>query len=140
MNINSINSVRPEIERTNPNNTTAKVKQAKNIEHVQQQSGKKLDDDVVTNKATVEIPLEKLEKAVEDANEAGQMLKRELNFSVDKESEEVVVKIIDKESGDVVRQIPADEMMRISAHLNQLRDMNDQVLSAAKSIILDIEG
>ena len=79
-----------------------------------------------------------LDKAVESANETGQLLKRKLNFSVDEATEKLVVTVIDEESGEVVRQIPANEMLRIAAHLKQFQEMNDRVMSAAKSIILDM--
>jgi len=85
-------------------------------------------------------PLSKpeLEAAVESANEIGQLLKRKLNFSIDSSTERVVVQVIDEESGEVVRQVPPQEMLRIAAHLKQLREMNDQVMSAVKSVILDL--
>ena len=81
-----------------------------------------------------------LDVAVESANEIGQMLKRTLNFSIDNGTDRIVVKIIDEESGEVVRQVPPQEMLRIAAHLKQLREMNDQVMSAVKSVILDLRS
>ena len=81
-----------------------------------------------------------LEVAVESANEIGQMLKRTLNFSIDNATDRIVVRIIDEESGEVVRQVPPQEMLRIAAHLKQLREMNDQVMSAVKSVILDLRS
>jgi flagellar protein FlaG len=80
-----------------------------------------------------------LDVAVESANEIGQMLKRTLNFSIDNGTDRIVVKIVDEESGEVVRQVPPQEMLRIAAHLKQLREMNDQVMSAVKSVILDLQ-
>jgi flagellar protein FlaG len=79
-----------------------------------------------------------LDMAVDSANEIGRMLKRKLNFSIDSGTEKVVVKVIDEESGEVVRQVPPQEMLRIAAHLKRLREMNDQVMSAVKSVILDL--
>jgi flagellar protein FlaG len=79
-----------------------------------------------------------LDVAVDSANEIGRMLKRKLNFSIDSGTERVVVKVIDEESGEVVRQVPPQEMLRIAAHLKRLREMNDEVMSAVKSVILDL--
>ena len=84
------------------------------------------------------VSKKELDAAVESANEIGQMLKRTLNFSIDSGTEKVVVQIIDEVSGEVVRQVPPQEMLRIAAHLKQLREMNDQVMSAVKSVILDL--
>ena len=86
------------------------------------------------------VSTSELEVAVESANEIGQMLKRTLNFSVDQGTDRIVVKIVDEESGEVVRQVPPQEMLRIAAHLKQLREMNDQVMSAVKSVILDLRS
>jgi len=93
--------------------------------------------DVAGNKKET-VSKSELDVAVESANEIGQMLKRKLDFSIDSGTEKVVVQVIDQESGEVVRQVPPQEMLRIAAHLKQLREMNDQVMSAVKSVILDL--
>ena len=41
---------------------------------------------------------------------------RELNFSVDKETGRAVITVRDAQTGDVIRQIPGDEAMRL-AHM-----------------------
>jgi len=96
----------------------------------------------VTNEAASQrnepVSKPELDIAVESANEIGQMLKRKLNFSIDSRTERVVVQVVDEESGEVIRQVPPQEMLRIAAHLKQLREMNDQVMSAVKSVILDL--
>jgi flagellar protein FlaG len=85
------------------------------------------------------VSRKELEVAVEQANDIGQLLKRKLNFTVDNATDRVVVTVVDEESGEVVRQVPPNEMLRIAAHLKQLREMNDQVMSAVKSVILDLK-
>lgn len=84
------------------------------------------------------ISKNELGNAVEYSNKVGQMLKRKLNFSIDETTEKVVVKVIDEESGEVVRQVPPQEMLRIASHLKELQEMNDRVMSAVKSVILDL--
>ena len=77
-------------------------------------------------------------EAVDNANEIGQLLKRKLAFTIDYETDKVVVQVVDEETGEVVRQVPPDEMLKISAHLKKLLDMNTQVMHAVKSVILDV--
>ena len=84
------------------------------------------------------VPESELLESVDNANEIGQLLKRKLNFTIDKETDNVIVKVMDEETGEVVRQLPAEEMLRISAHLKKLLTMNEQVMYAVKSVILDI--
>ncbi len=61
------------------------------------------------------------------------------DITVDEATERLVVHVVDKETGETVRQVPPKEMLRISAHLKPLQDMNDQVMSAVKSVILDMK-
>lgn len=44
---------------------------------------------------------------------------RELRYEVDDELNRVVVKILDKESGEVIRQIPAEELLRLAKVLEK---------------------
>ena len=58
-----------------------------------------------------EVTRAELDKVVQDSNEIGQLLKRKLNFMVDEETEKIVVKVIDEETGETVRQVPPKEML-----------------------------
>ncbi|GBD95717.1 MAG TPA: flagellar protein FlaG [Nitrospirae bacterium] len=128
MEVNNINPVKIKPDRPEPLVSIA------NTRKVKQESR----ETTVTNERSATVSKTDLERAVESANETGQLLKRKLNFSVDEATEKLVVKVIDEESGEVVRQIPANEMLRIAAHLKQFQEMNDRVMSAVKSIILDV--
>lgn len=50
-------------------------------------------------------------------------LNRDLNFSVDESTGHVVVKVIDVESGKVVRQLPTEEALRLSERLEDMRSL-----------------
>lgn len=43
---------------------------------------------------------------------------RDLDISVDKDTGIVVVKVVDRESGEVIRQIPPEEVLSIAKHLD----------------------
>lgn len=43
-----------------------------------------------------------------------QMVSRDLNFSLDEDSGEVVIKVIDSTTEEVVRQIPSEEVLRVA--------------------------
>lgn len=55
--------------------------------------------------------------AVSDIQSFVQSVKRNLNFSIDDSSGQVVVKVIDGDSGEVVRQIPSEEVLKLAARL-----------------------
>jgi flagellar protein FlaG len=60
---------------------------------------------------------EKLGTAVSKLNDFVQNIQRDLQFSIDKESGEMVVKVIDAKSQQVIRQIPSEEALRLARSL-----------------------
>jgi flagellar protein FlaG len=55
-----------------------------------------------------------LQQAVDNLKELVQSVKRNLEFSIDSDSGRYVIKVIDAETDKVVRQIPPEEVLRIS--------------------------
>ena len=58
-----------------------------------------------------------LQQAVGQLNDYVQTMQRDLQFSIDKESGVMVVKVIDTNSEKVIRQIPAEETLRLARSL-----------------------
>jgi flagellar protein FlaG len=56
---------------------------------------------------------------VSNLNQLVRELHRELRFSVDKESGDTVIKVIDSETDEVVRQIPSEELMALRRRLEE---------------------
>lgn len=59
----------------------------------------------------------KVEQAVNQINQYVQTLSRDLQFSVDEDSGRTVVKVLDTETKEVIRQIPSEELLKIARHL-----------------------
>jgi len=61
------------------------------------------------------------------AQEINQRLERltqpSVRFSVDEESGDLVVRVVDRQTGDVIRQIPPEEMVRLHKHLDEMRGL-----------------
>lgn len=55
-----------------------------------------------------------LERAVDDLRSNSQMIHRNLEFSLDEDSGITVVKVVDAQSGDVIRQIPSEVAVRLA--------------------------
>lgn len=70
---------------------------------------------------------EKLAEVVERLNERMREMKRSLRFSVDDTSGHIVVKVVDKDTDEVIRQIPSEEMLAIMKHIN---DFDGQIFDA----------
>ncbi len=58
-----------------------------------------------------------LQSALSHLTEHVQNLQRALEFSVDKESGETVVTVVDSETKEVIRQIPSEELLAIANRL-----------------------
>ena len=58
-----------------------------------------------------------LEESVQDLNNLVQELHRELRFSVDDDSGDMVIKVIDQKTDEVIRQIPSEEVMQLRQRL-----------------------
>ncbi|WP_306092911.1 flagellar protein FlaG [Pseudomonas sp. SCB32] len=64
-----------------------------------------------------------LDTAVASIQSYAQSVTRNLNFSIDDSTGDVVVKVIDGESGKVVRQIPSEEVLKLAARLDDMRSL-----------------
>lgn len=62
-------------------------------------------------------------QAVQDLNQYAQSLRRDLHFSVDEESGETLVRVLDPESGEVIRQIPSEEVLSIARSLEKAQGL-----------------
>ena len=76
--------------------------------------------------ARTEPTAAQLQSAVENINKALQQSNKNLEFSVDEESRKSVVKLVDSETGDVIRQFPSDEMLAISKAIGQMQEQLQQ--------------
>ena len=60
-----------------------------------------------------------LAKAVKDLSAGAQNLQRSLQFSIDASSGRTVIKVIDKITQEVIRQIPEEEVLALAARLEK---------------------
>lgn len=66
---------------------------------------------------------EKVHKAAEVIGRAMQTYARNLQFSVDDSSGETVVRVVDVETGNVVRQMPSQEALDIARAVDHLQGL-----------------
>lgn len=69
------------------------------------------------------ISPEDVDQAVQQINETLQAFSQKLEFSVDKDTEAFVVKVVDKETREVIRQIPSEEMLNLAKALDKLQGL-----------------
>jgi flagellar protein FlaG len=69
----------------------------------------------------VDVNVRQVESAVSQLNEFVQSNNRQLDFSVDEGSNKQVVKVTDAQSGKIIRQIPSEELLKLSERLQDLQ-------------------
>ncbi len=74
----------------------------------------------------VEVSQEKLEDAVSNLKEFVQNMQRDMDFSVDDKTGRFVVKVIDSQTKELIRQIPSEEVLAISRHIADALDGHDE--------------
>ena len=70
---------------------------------------------------TLKINEEKVRAAVKEINNELEKLQSELGFSVDKVANDVVITVKRKESGEIVRQIPSETVLKLAHNLEKLK-------------------
>jgi len=88
-----------------PLNQAARVEETNRIQ--EQESSKSISN-------------EELESVVTEMNTVAQDLQRDLIFSVDEKNGGTFVKVIDKETDEIVREIPSKEIREIKARLEEV--------------------
>jgi flagellar protein FlaG len=68
------------------------------------------------------VSAEDVKAAVEQMKDFAQVMSRQLQFDVDDDSGKTVVRVLDKDSGDIIRQIPSDEVLALAKHMRELME------------------
>ncbi|WP_341327691.1 flagellar protein FlaG [Methylotuvimicrobium sp. KM2] len=66
------------------------------------------------------ISLEDVKQLAEQGNKVLAEAQRNLQFKVDETTNQVVVSVVDQKSGEVLRQIPSDEVLALAKRLKEL--------------------
>jgi flagellar protein FlaG len=66
------------------------------------------------------LSLDAVKEAVKTGNTMLQSISRSLNFEIDDATKQVVVKVVDSKTGELVRQIPTVEMLDFMRRMKEL--------------------
>jgi flagellar protein FlaG len=69
------------------------------------------------------LSAEQTQKALQEINQVMDALSISVRFQVDPADQQVVIKVVDQESGKVIRQFPSEEVVRMSKALDNLKGM-----------------
>ena len=75
------------------------------------------------NASQPEPSIEQLRQAVNQINENIQSVNKDVQFSIDHQSGRVVVKVVDTQNNQVIRQIPSKETLAVAEALGKLQGL-----------------
>ena len=102
--------------------------------------GKSQASDVASAGSKVVDP-QKIEQAVQQITSFGKGLTRSLSISVDQRSGDFVVQVQNSDTKEVVRQIPAEEVLKIAAAVaDRNADLTLMGERGAGSLLLDVQA
>ena len=94
-----------------PKTVPAEVKDA--------QDAQKLEKSLETKPSSSVEKKEEVQHAVAQMNDYVQSIQRDLQFHVDDELSQTVVKVVDRDTGDLIRQIPEEVFLELARKLNE---------------------
>ena len=66
-----------------------------------------------------QVSNEQLEEVADSLNQHVQNLKRDLHFSINEDTSETIIRVVDSASQKTIRTIPSDEFLSLQQQLNQ---------------------
>lgn len=75
-----------------------------------------------------EQSLTALADIIEELNDAIPLEARQLEFTVDEAANRTVVSVIDKESGEVIRQLPSEEALELAKRLREQQESAENAI------------
>ena len=110
MDVKPVSQIQSSIEMNVQNMTNAKTDRPETV--AKTESKERFD--------SKKLSPEMLEELVKELEKKLSMLNTQLKISIDKDTDMVVVKVIDKETKKVIRQIPPEYVLKIAKYLDEI--------------------
>ncbi|MGL6617335.1 flagellar protein FlaG [Aeromonas hydrophila] len=89
--------------------------------------------------AKQDVPQADIENEVQKLQEFSKLQGWTVNFSVEKDLDQVVIKVVDAETKSMIRQIPSEELLAISKRIKDLRESDATGGGSRAGLLLDNE-
>ena len=115
MDVKAVNSTSAALQMQSQNidNEKISLQQKDNLQTTKESVDKLKDLDE-------EVQNEIIQKTIEDLNKKMDMLNSQLRIEIDKDTGIKVVKIVDDETKEVIRQIPPDVILKIAKYIDEV--------------------
>jgi flagellar protein FlaG len=85
------------------------------------QSGNSDSTSVATE--NVQLTVQEVAETVEALNSVMQQMQRGISFQVDDQSGRSVIQVIDRDSGDVIKQMPSEDLLKLINHMQEMQNI-----------------
>lgn len=92
------------------------------VDAASQQSEVVAEQQPVLGTRNNEFTPEELESAVRNLNDYVQNVQRNLQFNIDDDTGHTVIKVIDSETEELIRQMPSEEVLAMAHHLREMEE------------------
>jgi len=126
-NITPATSVRIQAASTSPGSASGEITQSATVVDV-----KTVDEDenALKHDSNQKLSLDAVKEAVKSGNTMLQSASSSLSFEIDSATKQVVVKIVDRNTGELVRQIPTVEMLDFMRRMKELEGNSGSLIQA----------
>jgi flagellar protein FlaG len=124
-NITPATSVRIQAASTSPGSASGGITQSTTVVDV-----KTVDENALKNDSNQKLSLDAVKEAVKSGNTMLQSASSSLSFEIDSATKQVVVKIVDRNTGELVRQIPTVEMLDFMRRMKELEGNSGSLIQA----------
>ncbi|WP_456383097.1 flagellar protein FlaG [Persephonella sp.] len=114
MDIKAISGTQASVNMNSQNVEALDRKQAQRVQQEQSQQ------QVQKQEQQQAVPQEVLKEAINNLNKKLEMLNSQLKVETDEDTGMRVIKIVDKETNEVIRQIPPEVMLKIAKYLDEV--------------------
>ncbi len=95
----------------------------KNFEAVKNQQPTALEESSKVDESELKLAMNQIDDLMKN-------MQRELSFSVDKESGKTVVKVMDAQTREVIRQMPSEEALKLAQRIKEGHDFEGMLLNS----------
>lgn len=124
-NITPATSVRIQTASTSPGSASGEITQSTTVVDV-----KTVDENALKHDSNQKLSLDAMKEAVKAGNTMLQSASSSLSFEIDSATKQVVVKIVDRNTGELVRQIPTVEMLDFMRRMKELEGNSGSLIQA----------
>ncbi len=100
----------------------ALTNQDKEVEHSQKtlQKQTRPTDEIKKEADEIKKEAEEIKKGIEELNGQLATMNRSIQFSVDQGTHDIVVRVVDKQSGEVIKELPPESILRLRERMEEL--------------------